>query len=116
MRKTTVGIGLAVLALAVCVLSLTRAPRRPSDHFAVSGREPAFATPAPPGGTVRVNSADLTELIGLPGIGETLAQEILNERAAHGPFLYPEDLRSVRGIGAAKLEDIRPYLDLSEGE
>ena len=64
--------------------------------------------------------ADAEELQQLPGIGETLAQAILDEREAHGPFLYPEDLMAVRGIGESKYAQIRPWLETSisstEGE
>ncbi len=69
-----------------------------------------------PDGSVSVNSADAEELMMLPGIGETLAQAILDEREHHGPFYYAEDLISVRGIGKSKLLQIRPFLNLSEGE
>ena len=61
-------------------------------------------------GWVDVNHGEIPELVELPGIGETLAQAIIDERESRGPFRYPEDLLSVRGIGEKKLADM---LDLT---
>lgn len=66
-----------------------------------------------PKGTVAVNSADLYELTELPGVGETIAQAIIDEREANGWFRVPEDLLSVRGIGPKKLAAFRDLLDMS---
>ena len=59
---------------------------------------------------VDVNTAQWPELSQLPGIGETLAQRIVQSRAVRGRFLDHQDLRRVRGIGPKTLERIRPYL------
>ena len=48
---------------------------------------------------VNINAAGLEELMTLPGIGEVRARAILDDREANGPFLYPEDLTRVKGIG-----------------
>ncbi len=111
--KKWVGIILITLSLGVCLLSLRDAPRGGKEAYAASGRSGAFLSPGMLEGTVRVNEAELEELIMLPGIGETIGQAILEEREAHGAFHYPEDLLSVRGIGPAKLEGIRAFLDLT---
>ncbi len=71
---------------------------------------PSADTPSEPvptdGGLVDINTADLARLMTLPGIGEVLAQRIIDYRTAHGPFASPEDLLNVSGIGYGKLEDI----------
>ena len=80
-----------------------------------AGQEPETAPEetAIPAATITfpldVNMATKAELMALPGIGETLAQRILDYRIAHGPFSRPEELMNVSGIGAGKLE---PILDL----
>lgn len=56
------------------------------------------------------NTADWPELIQLPGIGQTLAQRIVESRQTNGPFLDHEDITRVRGIGPKTLDGIRPYL------
>ena len=101
-------LGMCGVCFLTAILSIPHGSR---DSFSASGRSGAFETPALPQGTVRINEADLEELMLLPGVGETLAQAILDERAAHGPFYYPEDLISVRGIGASKLEKLAPWLN-----
>ncbi len=53
---------------------------------------------------VDINSADWPELLQLPGIGQTLAQRIVESRRARGPFVDHDDLRRVRGIGPKTLE------------
>jgi competence protein ComEA len=57
-----------------------------------------------------VNLADWPEISVLPGIGETLAQRIVESRAQQGPFVDLEELLRVRGIGPKTLERMRPYL------
>ena len=59
---------------------------------------------------VDINAADWPELIQLPGIGDTIAQRIVESRQTAGPFLDHDDLRRVKGIGPKTLEKIRPYL------
>jgi competence ComEA-like helix-hairpin-helix protein len=65
---------------------------------------------------VDVNSADLPELMQLPGIGRKLAQQIVASRQSDGPFAVPGDLLRVDGIGPKKLEQIRPYLRFASGD
>ena len=57
-------------------------------------------------GLVNINTAGIAELTGLPGIGATLAQRIIDYREEHGPFGSPAGLLNVPGIGEGKLEAI----------
>jgi competence protein ComEA len=59
------------------------------------------------GGLVNVNSAIATELEELPGIGEVIAQRIIDYRTENGPFATVDELLDVSGIGDAILESIR---------
>jgi len=59
------------------------------------------------GGLVNVNSAIATELEVLPGIGEVIAQRIIDYRTENGPFATVDELLDVSGIGDAILESIR---------
>lgn len=58
-------------------------------------------------GLVNLNTATLTQLDALPGIGPSLAQRILDYRHEHGPFHSIDDLRHVEGIGDAKFAEIK---------
>jgi competence protein ComEA len=71
----------------------------------VSGAQPG--APGAPGALVNVNTAGATELEALPGIGEVIAQRIVDHRTANGPFASVEGLLEVSGIGEAILGSIR---------
>jgi competence protein ComEA len=65
-----------------------------------------------PDTVIDVNRASASELRRLPGIGQTLAQRIVEERERR-PFAKVEDLRRVSGIGATKLAEMRPFVEVS---
>lgn len=62
-------------------------------------------------GRVRINSASASELQSLPGVGPALAQRIIAERSRER-FASAEDLLRVSGIGKAKLEKMRAYVEV----
>lgn len=76
----------------------------------------AIASPALPAadsnGLISINSAGLTELQEIPGIGEKKAQAILDYRNQHGAFQSIHDLTSIKGIGNKMLEKMKPYIEL----
>ena len=61
--------------------------------------------------SVRINSASVSELQLLPGIGPALAQRIVETRNG-GRFTSAEDLLRVPGIGKAKLAKLRNYVEV----
>ncbi len=58
-------------------------------------------------GLIRVNSAGVSDLERLPGVGPVLAQHIVSYRESNGPFSVVEDLLAVPGIGEIKLAGMR---------
>lgn len=64
------------------------------------------------GQPVNLNTASLTELDGLPGVGPVLAQRILDWRAANGRFTSVDELTEVSGIGDAVLGRLRPLVQV----
>lgn len=61
--------------------------------------------------SVRINSASVSELQQLPGIGPALAQRIVETRKG-GRFTSADDLLRVPGIGKAKLAKLRDYVEV----
>lgn len=62
---------------------------------------------------VDLNQASASELQKLPGVGEKVAQRILEYREANGPFRAPEELMNVRGIGEKTYMNLEAYVTLS---
>lgn len=67
---------------------------------------------ASPEKRVNINTADRSELEGLPGIGAVKAQSIINHREQHGQFQAIEDLLEVSGIGEKTLESIKEQVSI----
>jgi competence protein ComEA len=65
------------------------------------------STGASSGALVDLNSASVAELEELPGVGPAIAQAIVDHREQEGPFTSVEGLLDVRGIGDAKLAQLR---------
>lgn len=60
---------------------------------------------------VNLNTATLTELESIPGIGTVLAKQIVANR----PYASVEDLLKIRGIGEHSLQGLRTYVKV-DGE
>lgn len=61
------------------------------------------ALPPPEASPVNINSATLSELDRLPGIGPARAAAILQERETRGPFRSVEELSRVPGLGPSAI-------------
>jgi competence protein ComEA len=69
----------------------------------------SFSSPAL--AAVNINTASQDELVALKkGLGPAKAQAIIDYRKANGPFKSVEDLRHVKGIGAKRLDKLRPEI------
>lgn len=66
------------------------------------------------GRKINLNSANVGELQGIPGVGPQLAAKIVGYRSGlkGGRFDAIEDLANIPGIKLKKLEQMRPYLTL----
>ncbi|MBR1675490.1 MAG: helix-hairpin-helix domain-containing protein [Eubacterium sp.] len=59
---------------------------------------------------VNINTADKAELMTLPGIGESRAEEIIKYRNAHGDFKSIDDIKNISGIKNGIFEKIRDLI------
>jgi competence protein ComEA len=73
---------------------------------------PGGAAAPNPEHRVNVNAAGAAELESLPGVGPATAAAIIDQRNRQGPFRSVDDLRQVRGIGPAKLAQIRDLVSI----
>ena len=77
---------------------------------AKGGAESAAGSSSSPtnNGKVNINTADLTTLQTLNGVGPSTAQKIIDYRNANGKFKSIDDLKKISGIGEktfAKFKD-----------
>lgn len=63
-----------------------------------------------PAGPVDLNAASADELTALPRIGPALAERIVDDREANGPYASIDALDRVPGIGRRTIERLRPHV------
>lgn len=102
-----------LFALALAVLHRT-VPAGQAEAYAITVQEEASQPTAPERVLVNVNTATLEQLDTLTGIGPVLAQAILDDRAANGPYETEEDLLRVKGIGEAKVALFRAEITFAD--
>jgi competence protein ComEA len=102
------GVGPGLLQAIGPHLVFSRAAKIPSSQsFAPPASSPP---PGVPASQLDLNSATLTELDALPGVGPAKAAAILQYREQHGRFTSVEQLEQVPGFGPAALSRLRSHL------
>ena len=61
---------------------------------------------------ININTATANELMTLDGIGEVIAQRIVDYRTENGDFQSIEELMDVSGIGEKKFEAIKAFVTI----
>jgi competence protein ComEA len=98
---------------------LTRTVHRLALAAAVAFTLPAMAGPAAAlhaaeskaqEALVDINTAGVEELMSVPGIGQVIAQRIVEYRDKNGPYASVDDLLKIQGIGEKSLARIRERL------
>ena len=123
MKKPRLSILIAV-TLLFAVFTLGFFLGRNGSHGSVELSVPAAMQTLPPQTTlpepttpetvavtfpIDINRADAEQLTALPGIGEVLAQRIVDYREANGPFRCLDELCDVEGIGEKRVENLQDY-------
>ena len=65
---------------------------------------------------VDLNTADVSELEGLPGIGPSKAAAIVQYRTDHGAFTSVDQLDDVPGIGPSTMANLRDLVTVGKGK
>ena len=111
LRKTEKRLLLAAVLCIAAAVTVTAVYRMPASAatlvFAPMMESAAPSVSAAAGEAVDLNTATAAQFDALPGIGQTLAERIVADREANGPFKEAADIMKVSGIGAGKFEKIK---------
>jgi competence protein ComEA len=73
--------------------------------------KPAVATASAP---VNLNTASVSEIATLPGVGPKAAERIVEYRQKNGGFKKIEELMNVKGIGEKSFLKLKPLITVTE--
>lgn len=102
---------LNTLALPLSLILCLGAASAASAQEAAS--KPASAKAVADTAPVNLNTATVTDLQKLPGIGAATAARIVEYRQKNGPFKKAEDLMNVRGIGEKSFLKLKPLVSVA---
>jgi competence protein ComEA len=100
---------LSALLVAACLFAA-------SPAASAQSKPPSSKPPAAPSVVVNLNTATVSQLATLPGIGETAAQRIVEYRDKNGGFKKVEELMNVKGIGEKSFLKLKPLVTLGDAK
>ena len=83
-----------------------------SEYITIENGEDILETTNSKNSKVNINTSGIEELCTLSGVGEALAQRIIDYRTQNGKFKTIEDLKNVSGIGEKKFESLKEYVTI----
>jgi competence protein ComEA len=95
---------LTIAAVASLLATLPSLAASAQSKPTAAASKPAPTTP------VNINTASVTDLEGLPGVGAKTAARIVEYRQKNGPFKKVEELMNVRGLGEKNFLKLKPQL------
>ncbi len=90
---------MAVVAVALFAMAADAAPKKAKTKLQVTGQ-------------LNLNTATVSQLDQLPGVGEKAAKRIIEYRSKT-PFAKTEELMKVKGFGKKKFEKLKSNLTIS---
>ena len=103
MKKERWKVTAAVICILVCGIWYSRIYGTEQMQYKAA---PVTETVEPIPAVININTADQEELMLLDGIGEKLAERILEYRTENGAFQTIEEIQNVKGIGEKTFADI----------
>ena len=104
------GVGAGLLKVIAPHVGFSGAAGQPGAPLTTTASPCPASQPRCPAAPLNLNTASLTDLDALPGLGPARAAAILQYRNQHGAFASVEDLARVPGLGPAAVAKLREYL------
>ena len=99
-----------VCGLALCLLLGIFIGRNTGEHYVKLPDNKDFTIVSDEAYKLDLNTAGKAQLMEIPGIGETIADRILEYRDRNESFTTMDELMNIEGIGKKKLLQIEAYL------
>jgi comEA protein len=101
------------MVLSIAAAAGLLAVHTPTVFAGQSKPAPRTTTAKPDAGkVVNINTASVSELNGLPGIGAKTAALIVEYRQKNGPFKKIEELMNVRGVGEKNFLKLKNHISV----
>jgi competence protein ComEA len=104
------------MSRALCALLVAGCLCAASTAASAQSKAAPGKAAAAPAAIVNLNTATVSQLATLPGIGETAAQRIIEYGDKNGGFKKVEELMNVKGIGEKSFLKLKPLITLGDAK
>ncbi len=87
-------------------------PSKNGENTVYENKEKSYTKKEVFTGKVNINTAGKSELKKLSGIGDAIAQRIIDYRTKNGAFKTIEEIKNVNGIGDAKFNAVKDNIEI----